>query len=693
MKNMKFITSIIFNKINFLLFIITLLSIPDFGFSAGSAAKMGIAEDLIIIVIAGLAGAFIARFLNQPLILGYIIAGIILGLEPFGFKIGNDQDVRFLAELGVALLLFALGLEFSFKELRPVKYIALIGTPIQIILTIAFGFAIGQLFGYDWKASIWIGGLISLSSTMVLLKTLMSQGWMGTLSSRVMIGMLIVQDLAVVPLMIILPELNDINAGLPVLGMAAIKAFVFLALMIFLGTRVFPKLIKQVAKTNSRELFLLTITGFALGIGYLTHEVGLSFAFGAFVAGMVISESDYVHQALSDIIPLRDIFGLLFFTSVGLLLRPADLLENYQKILLFVFLVVIGKSFIFSMISRFFGYRNVIPIAVAFGLFQIGEFSFVLAGVGLASQSIDQELYTLVLSTAVITMFLTPFLSSLTTPLYNLKKSFIKNEAIEIVNIPKEGLHDHIIIAGGGQIGQNIAKVLKKLDLNFVVIELDHRQFESIKKLECSSIFGDASNHQVLEAAGIKSAKLLLLAVPSSVIVKTVATQAKAINSEIKIVARAVNIDHMKELTNYGLYEVVQPEFEASLEFTRQALIHLEIPITTIHDFTDSIRKELYAPLYESDVPYKTISQLQNASRALDLKWLEVKASHPFYLKSIGELAIRRKTGISIVAVIRNRNLTANPEPGFNFEENDMVGYIGNNEQINKFKEKFNLPS
>lgn len=284
---------------------------------------MGIAADIVIIMVAALIGALIAQRLKQPLILGYILAGIFISPHTGGIVVSDIHQVELLAEIGVALLLFALGLEFSLSELKPVRNIALIGTPLQMALTIGFGYLLGRLMGWEAVPSLWLGALISLSSTMVILKTLANQGWMGTLSSRVMIGMLIIQDLAIVPLMIMLPQLSNPAAGIPLLGMAVVKSVLFLLAMIFMGTKLLPIILARVAAWNSRELFLLAITAIGLGIGYATYLAGLSFAFGAFVAGMVLSESDYGHQALSEIVPLRDIFGLLFFTSVGMLLDPS----------------------------------------------------------------------------------------------------------------------------------------------------------------------------------------------------------------------------------------------------------------------------------------------------------------------------------------------------------------------------------
>lgn len=561
---------------------------------------MGIAADIAIIVVAALIGGLIAQRLKQPLILGYILAGIAVGPYTGGITVTEIHDIELLAEIGVALLLFALGLEFSLKELQPVRHIAMIGTPLQILLTIAYGFGIGQWLGWTWLPSLWLGALISVSSTMVILKTLMSQGRLGTLSSRVMIGMLIVQDLAVVPLMIILPQLNELETGLPIVGLAALKAALFLALMIFGGTRVIPRLMTYIAGWNSRELFLLAVIAIGLGIGYATYLFGLSFAFGAFVAGMVLSESEYSHQALSDIIPLRDVFGLLFFVSVGMLLDPAFLMANLGTILLVVLLVAVGKGLIFGLLTYAFGYGNIAPLAVGLGLFQMGEFSFALARVGFQTNSISTDLYALVLTTAIITMVLTPLVSGLTEPLYALRKRWFKHEPLQTINLPQTGLHDHVVIAGGGRVGQYVAQVLQRLELAFVVIELDQRRVDQAKAAGFPVIFGDASQPIVLEAVQIEQARLLLTTVPTVVITQVIVDQVRRLNPQLHIVARAEGVEQMKTLHDLGVYEVVQPEFEAALEITRQALLHLNISASEIQRFTDAVRQELYAPLYRA---------------------------------------------------------------------------------------------
>lgn len=647
---------------------------------------MGIAADIAIIVVAGLIGGLIAQQLKQPLILGYILAGIMVGPFTGGVTVVNIHDIELLAEIGVALLLFALGLEFSLKELKPVRHIALIGTPIQVLLTMALGYGIGQLFGWSWLDSLWFGGMIALSSTMVLLKTLMNQGRLGTLSSRVMIGMLIVQDLAVVPLMIILPQLSDLSAGLPILGWAALKAALFLFLMIFVGTRVIPRLMAYIAAWNSRELFLLAITAIGLGVGYGTYLFGLSFAFGAFVAGMVLSESDYGHQALSDIIPLRDLFGLLFFVSVGMLLDPGFLLANWVTVSLSVLLVAVGKGLIFGTLSSIFGYGNVVPLAVSLGLFQVGEFAFVLARVGVSTNSISENLYALTLATAIVTMILTPAVSGLTAPLYAIRKRWYQREPLQSINLPETGLRDHVVITGGGRVGQYVARVLQRFELAFVIIELDYRRVEQAKAAGFPVIYGDASQEIVLEAARIQEARLILITTPVIIVTRTIVDQIRHLNPAVHIVARAEGIEQMQTLHDYGVHEVVQPEFEAGLEITRQALLHLNIPAPDIQRFTDGIRRELYAPIYQTHHEYQTLAQLQNVAHLLELNWIKLPAESPLVGKTIQELQIRSQYGVSVVGVLDNGDLHPNPNAGYRFAGGDLVGVMGNPEQLATFQ-------
>lgn len=653
---------------------------------------MGIATDIVIVVVAALVGALIAQRLKQPLILGYILGGVLVGPYTGIITVSDVHDIELLAELGVALLLFALGLEFSLKDLQPVRRVALIGAPIQMILTIVVGFGIGRLIGLDWTESIWLGGIISVSSTMVILKTLMSRGLMGTLSSRVMIGILIIQDLAIVPLMLILPELNDLQAGIPSLAGAVVKAVIFIAGMIFIGTRAMPALMRVIAQWNSRELFLLAVTALGLGIGYVTYLFGLSFAFGAFVAGIVLSESDYSHQALGDITPLRDLFGLVFFVSVGMLLDPAYLIDNLSTVLLLVVLVTIGKMTIFSILVRSFGYGNIIPIAVGLTMFQVGEFSFVLARVGLSTESISQDLYSLMLTTAILTMILTPFISRLSTPIYHRWKKQFQGEKLDTINLPKGGLHDHIIIAGGGQTGYYVAKVLQRMQLPFVVIELDQRRVDLCKQEGMPVIYGDVGQEIVLETASVHHARLMLLTLPAIVTTQMVADRVRMLNPELHIVARVESVELSHILHEHGVYEVVQPEFEAGLEIVRQALLHLEIPASEIYHFTDEVRHELYAPLREADPSYGTIDKLRHAAAHLmELSWIDLPGENAVVGKSIKDLQVRQQTGASVVGILRDGAMIANPGAESQLQTGDVIAVLGDRHQVAQVRDLFHV--
>jgi CPA2 family monovalent cation:H+ antiporter-2 len=561
---------------------------------------LGIATDIILLIVVGFACGLVLHRLGQPLVLGYILAGVILGPNTAGFTLANTHEIELLAEIGVALLLFALGLEFSLKDLRPVRGIALIGTPIQMLLTIGVGTLIGPLLGLDWRESVWLGALISLSSTMVILKTLMAQGLLGTLSSKVIIGVLIVQDLAVIPLMVVLPQLSQADGGVAPVAFAALKAAVFIAAMVLLGTRILPRLIGHIAKLGSRELFLLAITAIGLGIGYVTHLVGLSFAFGAFVAGLVLSESDYGHQALSDIIPLRDLFGLLFFASVGMLLDLRFLVAHLGQVMLLVLAVSLSKGLIFAVLARVFRYGNVVPIAMAFGLFQIGEFSFVLARVGLSTGSIDHDLYSLVLTTAIMTMAMTPLVSGQTGRVYEWVRKRAPVRQFETKNLPATGLRNHIVLAGAGRVGLQIAQVLHRLGFSIVIVELDSRRVEQAQEAGMPVIFGDASHEIVLEAASIAAARLLVVSTPEMMVTRSIVVHARAKNPGLEVVARTSDPHFMAVFKELSVRDVVLPEFETGLEMTRQALVHLEVPSAQISSEMEAVRHAVFAGLRES---------------------------------------------------------------------------------------------
>jgi K+:H+ antiporter len=379
---------------------------------------LGIASDFVLILVAGLVGGIVARLLRLPLLVGYVLAGVAVGPHTGGPTVVQIHDIELLAEIGVALLLFTLGLEVSFRELQPVRRIALLGGPIQIISVCLVG-ALAVFYGLRLSAteSVWFGAMISVSSTMVVVKMLSAGGVTTTLASRVMIALLVIQDLAVIPMLIILPQLSGGENLLPQLARSLGIAAVSLVAIYVAGTRVLPGLLKRVLAWESRELFLVAVVTTAVGVGYAAHGVGLSFALGAFIAGIVLSESDISHEALQDVAPLRDVFGLLFFVSVGMLFDPAFVVAHAGQIIAGVILIFIGKTVIIGGLTRLFGYRNMAPWIVGLGLSQIGEFSFVLARTGVSTMSLSKETYDLALTCTILTMGLAPLVAGMALPL------------------------------------------------------------------------------------------------------------------------------------------------------------------------------------------------------------------------------------------------------------------------------------
>lgn len=646
---------------------------------------MGIAGDIALILVAALIGGLIAQRIGLPLILGYILAGVVVGPNTGGPTVSSVHDIELLAEIGVALLLFAIGLHFSLDELAPVRRVALFGTAVQMALTIVFGYGLGRLLGFGWQEATWFGALLSLSSTAVVLKSLSEQGVMGTLSSRVIVGMLIVQDLAVVPLIIILPELGNLGQGLSEVGVAVLRAGAFLAVMVVFGRRVLPWLMARVAAWNSRELFLISVVAIGLGVGYATYLFGLSFAFGAFVAGVVLSQSDYSHQALADVEPLRDVFAMLFFVSVGMLLDPAFLLENAWTVALVVVLVFALKGLLFAGVVRAFGYGNIIPFAVGLGLFQVGEFSFVIARVGLGAEAISQRSYSLMLTTAVITMALTPFTMRLAPLFYGRWRERFPKEAMSTFNLPERGLRDHVVVAGYGRVGSFVTRLLARLDQPFVVVDSNPGRGNEARDLGYPVVYGDAGAEPVLEAAGVRRARLVIVTVPDPVGTRLVVTRVRSLNPNTHVVARTATVEQLEELGRLGVYEAVHPESEAGLELGRQALSHLGLAVGDIQRFADEVRRELYAPITHQRTDEDLLAQLGRVSRHIETEWVRLPENSPLEGRTIGELGVRTETGASIVAIVRDDFVLAGPGPDARFEPGDLVGVLGTPEQRTAF--------
>lgn len=557
---------------------------------------MGIAADFVLIVVAGLLGGLLARLVRLPLLVGYVVAGVVVGPYTGGPTVVQIHDIELLAEIGVALLLFSLGLEISLSDLRPVRKIALIGGPIQIALTAAAAAWAGVLYlRLPVGEAIWFGSMISLSSTMVVLKTLSSAGATTTLASRVMIGLLVVQDLAVIPMLIVLPQLRSLENILPRLLSSIGEAAAVLAAIVVAGKWLLPRLLKRVLRWGTHELFLVSVVAVGVGVGYAAQAAGISFALGAFAAGIVLSESEFSHQALSDVVPLRDIFGLLFFVTVGMLFDPGYVLAHVQQVTLVVLLIVLGKSVLIGTLARTFGYTNMAPWIIGLGLSQIGEFSFVLARSGRSLQLLSQETYDLALTSAILTMALSPMVSRLALPLGRSWREWRKpGFTIQTAHLANEGLRDHVVVAGYGRSGQTVAQALHVAGTPLIVVELDHLLFGAAQSKGIPAIWGDVAREEVLRAAHVDRAQMLVLAIPDRGSIKLTLQRVRSINPKIAVIARALRNHHVKELRSMGVDIPVQPEFEGGIEMLRQVLIRRGCDDAETSRLVAHMRENLY---------------------------------------------------------------------------------------------------
>ncbi|HTM05090.1 MAG TPA: cation:proton antiporter [Vicinamibacterales bacterium] len=554
---------------------------------------MELIADLTLVVIAAVVGGFAAQRLRQPPLVGYLLAGVAIGPFTGGLTVDNPHELERLAEIGVALLLFSLGLEVSFRDLVPVRRVAIAGTLIQIVVTALVGFGVAAGLGWPREPAMWFGAAVSLSSTMVVLKTLQAQGRLGTLSSRVMLGILVAQDLAVVPMMILLPELGGGSINPVAILLASGRAALLIAAIVFVATRLVPPVLGIVARGNSRELFLLTTTAVALGVGFAAWRFGLSMALGAFIAGLVVNESAYAHQALSDVIPLRDLFGMLFFVSAGMLLDPGVVWEQLGAIGISVAAVAAAKALIVGGVVRAFGYRRIVPVATALTLFQAGEFGFVLAGTGRTIGALNDSQYTVLVNTAIATMALTPVVSGAAPWLYRRLRRRHAAEAPLTINLPAL-LSDHLVIAGAGRVGRTVAGGLASVDVPFVVIEFDARRFEHAREAGFPAIFGDAGQMTILRAAAVERARAIIVTVPSFDDVRNIVSAARMVRPDIAIAARAPDPEGMASLREFGIDDVTSPEIEGAIEMTRLALLRSGAPTERVMQAAEYIRRRPY---------------------------------------------------------------------------------------------------
>jgi len=638
--------------------------------------------DLSLVWLAAAIFGFAAVALKQPAMAGYMLAGLIIG--PHGVKlISNSEQISVLAELGVALLLFALGLEVSFRQLlfRTNRVVAA-GIFQIVITTLGFSWAVVH-FGLapDLKSGIVFGFIVALSSTVVATKMLSERGETDSIHGRILIPLLIVQDLSLIPAMSLIPALKDAggDTGIALL-MALGKALVLVAVVIIMSTKILPPLLAKVASTNSRELFLLFMICLCLGVAIASHELGLSIALGAFLAGIMVSESPYAHQALSDLIPLRDLFATVFFVSVGMLLDPAYIYVHWNEVIIFVGVLIIGKALIATAASLLA--TNSLTSATLAGLClaQVGEFSFVLATVGNKAGLITGSLYNLFFAAAVISMIASPSIISWLSPIIRRirpPETLNAGSDKQVSHLPLTG---HTVVCGFGRVGKNVALAIREAGIPVAVVELDGAAIEDLKQRHIPFVYGDAGSRLVLSECNITEATTLVVTLPDPLAAVNIIKMAREVNGNLRILVRAHRPADRAAFKEAGAAQIVQPEFEASLELTKQALLGQNAEQGQLAKALSFIRHSRTEDSDDFDYHPPIGEIIGFANEDFVGAWFKVKES--LAGKTIKELDLRNQVGVTVLAIRREEQVVSHPPAEFSLQGDDSIFVVGHTEQL-----------
>lgn len=659
--------------------------------------ELALIGDLALIwIVAAVAGYICAR-LKIPLIAGYTGVGILIG--PHGLKwIAEPGDVHVLAEMGVALLLFALGVEVSLRQILKCS-IKVVGTAIlQIGFTVVAAWSIARLFGFATTpaAGILFGWICALSSTVVVTKTLMDRGEIDAIHGRMLLPVLIVQDLSLVPVIALLPAFQGAGGDnlSSVVLIALAKAVLLIGGVLVGAYTVVPALLKPIVKSQHRELFLLTILGLCLGVAVASDRAGLSLALGAFLAGIMVSESPYGSQALVDVMPLRDLFAVVFFVSIGMLLNPVFLASHVVEVLAFVGLlllmkVIIGTASAFLSTSNWWS-----ALLFGVGIAQIGEFSFVLAMLGYQAKLLEESLYNLFFAAAVVTLVLSPILMNAVPKLLG---RFASVKAREEAGVTGDGVEEHglnlsghVIICGFGRTGRNLGLVLNGVNIPYAVVELNASILEELDAEDIPHVFGDSVSHLVLQRAGLLRAKVLIITVPDPLAALTISNMAREMNPDVKIIVRAHRSEDINVLRAAGANAVVQPEFEASIEISRLTLMSLNMGDPIIQRALQDVRTQRYR-LFQPDVAEASLAQLIGFAHDEFIGTWFIVSKSPIVGQSLQQLDIRRLTGVTISAARRGNNLVVHPDPTFALAEGDELYVVGTQDQLVDFEDTYQI--
>jgi CPA2 family monovalent cation:H+ antiporter-2 len=564
-----------------------------------------------VALLAALAGGLAARVARLPLLVGYLLAGVAIGPHTPGFFV-NEEAVHSVARLGVALLMFAVGVQFHLRDLFALRRIALLGGGVQILATILLGWLVARALGWGHFGGVFLGCALALSSTAVMMHILEERGELGTGHGAAMLAILVMQDLSVILMATLLPAMATLGTqgaeAFLGLGASILQAVVLVALTLLLAVRVVPALLDRVARMGSHELFLLVIVCICLTAAYLSRLAGLSMEIGAFLAGLVISESDYAHEAFSQVRPLRDVFASLFFVSVGMLLDPSFLVDYWPAVLAVVTAILVGKGAIVTLVMYALGAHGRTSLLTGLGLAQIGEFSFVLASIGSARGLIQPRISGVILTAALITILLAPFVFGSAGPLYARLNRFravsrwFNRQRREVpLRAGERPRGARVLILGCGRVGRHVSDALRAKGVPQVVVDYNASVVSRLRDLGVPVVYGDATSEVVLARVHPKRVELAVVALPEASMTLMAVTLLKRLRPNLPVVVRVHRGVDIPRVRKAGADAIFHAEFEAATGVIRHVLGHLHCPHEEIDTYIEEIRKFRYR--HEEETP------------------------------------------------------------------------------------------
>lgn len=643
-----------------------------------------IIRDVVIILLVSVPVVYTLNRLRIPSVVGFLLAGILIG--PFGFKLITDlENIEILAEIGVILLLFAIGLEISLQRLVQMKRMLIIAGGLQVGLTILISGLFFYLIGIPFNQSIFLGMLLSLSSTAIVLKLLEEKKESESPHGKIAVGMLIFQDIAIVPMILFVPLLaitEEVTIELITLQIAV--AVLAVVAIVILARYLIPRIIYRMDQLRIREVFTIGTFLLILATAYLTEALGLSFALGAFIAGLMISESEYTHQVFADIIPLKDAFISVFFVSIGLLLNVQIIAHIPVVIITAICGIVIIKCGIVVLVIIVMRYPLRTALITGLSLAQIGEFSFLLASIGLANNVLTTEYYHAFLASSILTMMLTPLLiyvaPTVATRLGGIQGSLgaARNETTDTM------LRHHVIIVGYGLNGQNLSRVLKETGIPYVIIELNPEVVNRLIAKRENVIFGDVTRRESLELAHIQNARCIVFAISDPGATAVGLELARQLKPDIFTIVRVRDTSGIEELKRLGADVVIPEEFETSLQIFSKVLENYHIPINVIMQQMAILRSESYALMVKEGSGISALTHIDEILAAGITETYYVDDDNPHIGKTLSELDLRARTEATIIAIVRNGKTITSPSPWEKVTVHDTYVLVGTHKSVDK---------